>query len=104
LKTTEDEKPLEEDKERRQKILSMVLKEVKGLGEGSDKGIYPASRTKVSCSSGLLAETEGFFNLLYAHLFDLYPSDSTQTREFITGLLQNLSSSSSGNVHVKYRM
>ena len=39
LKATSDEKPLEEDKERRRKIFSMVLKEVKGLGDGSDKGV-----------------------------------------------------------------
>jgi translation initiation factor 3 subunit M len=37
LKTTEAQK-LEENKEKRRKIFSMVLKEVKGLGEGSDKG------------------------------------------------------------------
>lgn len=38
LRTGEGKKPLEEDVERRQKILSMVLSQVKGLGDGSEKG------------------------------------------------------------------
>jgi hypothetical protein len=40
LKKEEGRKPIEEDEKRRRKIFAMVLTEVKGLGEGSDKGEY----------------------------------------------------------------
>jgi translation initiation factor 3 subunit M len=38
LKTDEGQKPLEKDEPRQRKIFSMVLSEVKGLGDGSEKG------------------------------------------------------------------
>jgi translation initiation factor 3 subunit M len=38
LKTDAGKKPLEEDDDRRRKILSMVLVDVKTLGDGSEKG------------------------------------------------------------------
>lgn len=38
LTVREGQKPLEEDDERRRKVLLLVLAEVKGLGEGSEKG------------------------------------------------------------------
>ncbi len=31
--------PIAEDVEKRQKIIGMVMKEIKGLGEGSEKGV-----------------------------------------------------------------
>jgi hypothetical protein len=40
LKTEEGHKPLEMDADRRRKIFSMVISQVKGLGDGSDKGDY----------------------------------------------------------------
>jgi translation initiation factor 3 subunit M len=40
LKTDERQKPLEDDINRRRRIFSMVLREVKGLGDGSEKGAY----------------------------------------------------------------
>lgn len=38
FKTPEGAKPLEENIERRREIFSMVLTQVKGYGEGSEKG------------------------------------------------------------------
>ena len=38
LTVQEGQKPLEEDEAHRRKILVQVLAEVKGLGEGSEKG------------------------------------------------------------------
>jgi translation initiation factor 3 subunit M len=38
LKTEEGKKSLEDDVDRRRKIFSMVLSQVKGLGGGSEKG------------------------------------------------------------------
>lgn len=38
LKSGEGKKPIEEDENRRKLIISKVLADVKGLGEGSDKG------------------------------------------------------------------
>jgi translation initiation factor 3 subunit M len=43
LKTEDGQKPLEKDEERRRKILSMVLSQVKVLGEGTDKGMLGAN-------------------------------------------------------------
>jgi translation initiation factor 3 subunit M len=39
LKTAEGEKSIEEDEDRKKKIVSMVLENVQSLGEGSDRGI-----------------------------------------------------------------
>ena len=41
LTTSEGQKPLEEDEERRRRAITLVLKEVNGLGGGSDKGASP---------------------------------------------------------------
>jgi len=38
LKSGEGKKPIEEDEQRRKLILSKLMQEVKGLGDGSDKG------------------------------------------------------------------
>jgi translation initiation factor 3 subunit M len=40
LKTGEGQKPLEEDVERRKKIFSMTITEVKGFGDGNEKGVF----------------------------------------------------------------
>lgn len=48
LKTGEGQKPLEEDIDRRKKIFLMVLNQVKGLGDGSEKG---AVRHICGCSN-----------------------------------------------------
>ncbi|KAJ6616235.1 PCI domain-containing protein [Mycena sp. CBHHK59/15] len=86
LKTDAGKKPLEEDDDRRRKLFSMVVVDVKTLGEGSEK------------------EMEGFFNLIYSHLFSLYPADSPETNQFVTGLLQTISSSPSEQISIKYRL
>jgi translation initiation factor 3 subunit M len=38
LKTEDGQKPIQDDISRRKHIFSMVLREVQGLGDGSDKG------------------------------------------------------------------
>ncbi|KAF7352413.1 Eukaryotic translation initiation factor 3 subunit M [Mycena venus] len=86
LKTEPGKKPLEEDDNRRRKIFSMVVVEVKTLGDGSEK------------------EIEGFFNLLYAHLFSLYAADSPETKQFAAALIQTISSASSEQTSIKYRL
>jgi translation initiation factor 3 subunit M len=86
LKTAEGQKSLEEDTVRRKKIFLMVLSEVKGLGDGSEK------------------EIEGFFNLLYSHLFVLYPADSPETKQYLIALLQTVSSSPTEHAPIKYRI
>ncbi|KDQ64446.1 hypothetical protein JAAARDRAFT_28075 [Jaapia argillacea MUCL 33604] len=85
LRTPEGGKPLGEDVERKRKIFAMVLAEVKGLGDGSEK------------------EIEGFFNLLYAHLLTLYPVGSAETRTHVVTLLKTISLSPSGTPS-KYRI
>lgn len=39
LTTPEGQKPIEEDADRRKEVLASVLAEVKGLGDGSEKGM-----------------------------------------------------------------
>ncbi|KAJ7693878.1 PCI-domain-containing protein [Mycena rosella] len=86
LKTEPGKKPLEEDDNRRRKILSMVLVDVKSLGDGSEK------------------EIEGFFNLIFAHLFSLYSPDSPETKQFVAGLVHTISAASSEQTSIKYRL
>ncbi|RDB19879.1 Eukaryotic translation initiation factor 3 subunit M [Hypsizygus marmoreus] len=86
LKTEEGQKTLEEDADRRKRIFSMALVEVKGLGDGSDR------------------EIEGFFNLIYSHLFTLYALETPEAKETLTTLLQTISSAPSNRQPVKYRI
>ncbi|KAJ7167617.1 hypothetical protein C8R46DRAFT_1093603 [Mycena filopes] len=86
LKTESGKKPLEEDDERRRKIFSMVVVDVKTLGDGSEK------------------EIEGFFNLIYAHLFSLYSPDSPETKQSVATLVQTISSAPSEQTSIKYRL
>ncbi|KAF8969390.1 hypothetical protein BDZ97DRAFT_240477 [Flammula alnicola] len=86
LKSGEGKKPIEEDENRRKLILSKLLQEVRGLGDGSDK------------------EIEGFYNLLFAHIFSLYPSTSPEAEQYLTTLLKTISSSPSERLSVKYRI
>ncbi|CCM00434.1 uncharacterized protein FIBRA_02466 [Fibroporia radiculosa] len=85
LETTEGQVAIEEDQSRREKVFIMVLDEVKGLGEGSEK------------------EMEGFFNLLFSHLVSLLALDAAETREHITILLQTIATSSDQTL-IKYRI
>jgi translation initiation factor 3 subunit M len=102
LRTEKTQKPIEEDEERRRTIFSMVLIEIKGLGEGSDKG-------RPSCGSCSIItdrsqEAEGFFNLVYSHLFTLFPPESSIQKQYLSDLLQVISTSPSGNTPLKYRL
>lgn len=87
FRSEEGTNPIEADEARRKLIFSKVFDEVKGLGDGNEK------------------EVEGFFNLLYAHLFALYPPDSSEAKTYLTNLLQTtLSSSPSDRLSIKYRI
>ncbi|KAH7923661.1 hypothetical protein BV22DRAFT_1113278 [Leucogyrophana mollusca] len=86
LKTADGAKSIEEDKDRQRRALTLVLQETKGLGEGSE------------------LEIEGFFNLLYSHLFTLWPADSPETTHHVTSLLEIISASPSEHSEVKYRI
>jgi len=70
LKSGEGIKPIEDDEKRRKLILSKLMQEVKGLGDGSDK------------------EVEGFFNLLFAHIFSLHPPSSSEANDYVNTLLK----------------
>ncbi|KAK7470302.1 hypothetical protein VKT23_001733 [Stygiomarasmius scandens] len=86
MKIGEGQKPMEEDQERKKKVFAMVLSEVKGLGDGNEK------------------EIEGFFNLIYAHLFTLFPSDTPGAKQHLDALLQTISSAPSEQSSIKYRI
>ncbi len=49
-------------------------------------------------------EIEGFYNLLFAHIFSLYPPTSPEAKQYLTILLKTISSSPSERLSVKYRM
>ncbi|KAH9482943.1 Eukaryotic translation initiation factor 3 subunit M [Psilocybe cubensis] len=86
LKSGEGKKPIEEDENRRKLILSKLLVEIRGLGDGSDK------------------EIEGFFNLVFAHIFSLYPFDSPEVKQYLDAILNTISGSPSERLSVKYRV
>lgn len=86
FKTENEKKSLAEDTERRQKIFAMVMAEVKGLGDGSDK------------------EIEGFFNLLFSHVLSLHSYESPKTKEYVTQLLETVTSAPAQHTAIKYRI
>ncbi|PPQ92379.1 hypothetical protein CVT25_008729 [Psilocybe cyanescens] len=86
LKSGEGKKPIEEDETRRKLILSKLLVEIRGLGDGSDK------------------EIKGFFNLVFAHIFSLYHSNSPEVRQYLGTILKTISTSPSERLSVKYRV
>ncbi|KAF8559437.1 hypothetical protein OG21DRAFT_1431600 [Imleria badia] len=74
------------DQDKRRTAFELVLKNIKGVGRGSDK------------------EIEGFFNLLQSHLFTLWQLDSSETRQHVVYLLSVISSSPSNTTPIKYRV
>ncbi|KAF9006663.1 hypothetical protein BDQ17DRAFT_1324641 [Cyathus striatus] len=85
--TTKDgQKPFDQDEERRKKVFGMVLAEVTALGEGNDK------------------EAEGFFNLVFAHLLNLYSPESSEANEYVQSLLTTLSTPSPNRLSITYRI
>jgi hypothetical protein len=104
FKTADGDKSVEEDEERRKAVFSMVLTEVGGLGDGSEKGQLLTHSNHAEPIVTFRSEIEGFFNLLYAHLFALYPADAPETRQRLQTLLQVVAASPSENVAIKYRM
>ncbi|KAF8592729.1 PCI domain-containing protein [Ramaria rubella] len=87
LNATEDETPLSEDENKRKKTLKLVLAEIKGLGDGSDR------------------EIEGFFNLVYCHLLALYPPDSPESTELVKSLVAAITASAlTEQTSIKYRI
>ncbi|RPD66815.1 PCI-domain-containing protein [Lentinus tigrinus ALCF2SS1-7] len=85
VSTPEGQKPIEEDEEKRRKVLASVIAEVKGLGGGSEK------------------EIEGFFNLLFSHFIALFPHNAPETRTPLDSLLSTISSSPDHSF-AKYRI
>ncbi|KAF9266295.1 PCI-domain-containing protein [Marasmius fiardii PR-910] len=86
LKTSEGQKPIDQDEERRRKVLSMVLRELKDFGDGTEK------------------EIEGFFNLIYSHFLTLYPPSSPETKQGLETVLKAISSAPSEQSFIKYRV
>ncbi|KAI3616701.1 pci domain-containing protein [Moniliophthora roreri] len=86
LKVEEGQKPIEEDEEKRRKVFSMVVTEVHGLGDGTEK------------------EIEGFFNLIYAHLLTLYPSTSLEAKHHVDSLLEAITTAPSEQTSIQYRI
>ena len=105
LNIPEGETPLSEDEGKRREVLRLVLGEVKGLGEGNDRGTHLIFRGIETSLPLLVLEIEGFFNLLYCHLLALYPPDSPESTELVTSLLGIVTSSApSEQTSVKYRL
>ena len=92
-------------KEDQVKVLSLLVPEVKGLGEGSEKG--PSFMHLQNAESDQLRsftpEVEGFFNLLFAHLFSLFPINSNEIKVHVDSLINTIVSSKS-RFPTKYRL
>ncbi|KAJ4479179.1 hypothetical protein J3R30DRAFT_3475092 [Lentinula aciculospora] len=86
LSTVEGQKPLSEDEERRRKIFVKILSAIKGLGHGQER------------------EIEGFFNLIYAHLFSLFAPSTPEAKEHTDVLLKVISSAPTEQTAIKYRI
>jgi translation initiation factor 3 subunit M len=92
-----------ETDEQKKAALQVVLNQVNGLGDGSEKGAHLRSLA-VEHNADLNAEVEGFFNLLYAHLFSLYPSSSSDAKEVLNGLLTSISATPADRLPIAYRV
>ena len=85
-----------------------VFGDVEGLGEGTNRGAcqylsYFALSSALSSHYRPTTEIEGFFNLLYAHISDLWPVDSPETKRHVTDLLPTITFASAESA-TKYRM
>lgn len=103
LAIEEGQTPLSEDIERRREVFSAVFGDVKGLGEGTERGAAQNFHHRTLFSPFLVTEIEGFFNLLYAHLLTLWPIDSPETKNRVSNLLPIITSSTPESA-AKYRM
>ncbi|KAG5648768.1 hypothetical protein DXG03_000116 [Asterophora parasitica] len=86
LKTAEGQNSLENDEYRKRSVFQMVAVEVKSLGDGTDK------------------EIEGFFNLLFSHLFSLHVSEASDTKIYVNAFVQLLTHQPSERKFIKYRI
>ncbi|KAK2466003.1 hypothetical protein APHAL10511_001644 [Amanita phalloides] len=84
IESKEGQIPFSEDDNRRRQVFSQLLSEVNGLGDGTEK------------------EIEGFFNMIYAHLFNLYALDSSEIRSHLNLLLRVISSAPADKASIKY--
>ncbi|KAI0296093.1 hypothetical protein B0F90DRAFT_1811347 [Multifurca ochricompacta] len=85
LVTEEDQTLPSNNIARRREAFSVVLGDVNGLGEGTER------------------EIEGFFNLLYAHLLTLWPIDSPETKKHVSEILPIIATSTAESA-IKYRI
>ncbi|KAK1223316.1 hypothetical protein PQX77_013793 [Marasmius sp. AFHP31] len=86
LKTEGGQKRIDEDEDRRRKIISMVISEVKGVGDGNER------------------EIEGFFNLIYSHFLTLYSTDSPEAKKHLETISKAVQSAPSEQNFIKYRV
>ncbi|KAF5393126.1 hypothetical protein D9757_001224 [Collybiopsis confluens] len=68
------------------KTFAMVLEKIKGLGDGQEK------------------EIEGFFNLIYAHLFTLFPPNTPEAKQHIDALQAVISAQPTEQTLIKFRI
>ncbi|KIJ37443.1 hypothetical protein M422DRAFT_178100 [Sphaerobolus stellatus SS14] len=87
LTPVEGQTPISEDEEKKKAVIKLLVKDITGLGDGSDR------------------EIEGFFNLVYAHVLALYPPDSADSTELVTSLISAITSSPpTDHTFIKYRV
>ena len=85
-------------------MFASVLAEVKGLGDGSEKGASLPSCIVLKIPLWFaVTEIEGFFNLLFSHFLTLYPLNEPATRSQLTTLLKTISASSD-QTSARYRV
>ena len=105
LTVGEGQTPLTKNLAWRRELFSVVFRDVKGLGEGAERGCVPFffSIRMRSLLIDLVTEIEGFFNLLYSHLLTLWPIDSPETKSRVSDLLPIITYSTAESA-TKYRV
>ncbi|KAG6843721.1 hypothetical protein H0H87_001299 [Tephrocybe sp. NHM501043] len=81
----------------------MVSVEVKTLGDGTEKGACYTPRN-LPMLIAVKAEIEGFFNLLFSHLYSLHASDGADTKAYVDTFIQLLTQQAPTQKILTYRI
>lgn len=88
IKSVQGEEAGEPDTNGKKKVISQLVDNLDGIGEGSDRGVcHDTCRDACVFTYVVLAEIEGFFNLITAHLLANYEPDSPELTQLIAKVL-----------------
>lgn len=94
-----------DDEAKRKSIIKLLVKDINGLGEGTDRGRFVNRKVGKYVNVFFPPETEGFYNLVYCHVLALYPPDSADSTELVTSLITAITfSSPTDRTPIKYKL